>query len=364
MTTDTVGGVWQYSIDLASGLQEHGIQVMLAVLGPVPMPDQQAVADELDVEVLLTNLPLDWTAKSGAEVEQTGRTLSSLADHVNAEIVHLNSPALASSASFSVPVVGVCHSCVSTWWQTLRTNTLPPEFIWQSDLTRRGYRAADILLAPTFAFADATAQFYHLPEVPLVVRNGRRACRKETSTTLAPFAFTAGRLWDEGKNIAAIDRAASRTQVPVLAAGSSRGPNGAYADFRHLQVLGRLTDLEMKRHLDARPVFISAARYEPFGLAVLEAAQSGCALVLSDIPSFRELWDDVAVFVDPDDDVSLALTLDALMHTPKWRCTLGEKAQARAATYSVDAMTAGVMAAYRSLPGPKSLRSSREEAIA
>ena len=39
------------------------------------------------------------------------------------------------------------------------------------------------------------------------------------------------------------------------------------------------------------------ARYEPFGLAVLEAAQAGMRLVLSDIPSFRELWDGAATFV-------------------------------------------------------------------
>ena len=39
------------------------------------------------------------------------------------------------------------------------------------------------------------------------------------------------------------------------------------------------------------------ALYEPFGLAVLEAAQAGCALVLSDIPTFRELWDGAALFV-------------------------------------------------------------------
>ena len=46
-------------------------------------------------------------------------------------------------------------------------------------------------------------------------------------------------------------------------------------------------------------VFVSPALYEPFGLAVLEAAQAGCALVLSDIPTFRELWDGVALFVAP-----------------------------------------------------------------
>jgi hypothetical protein len=38
---------------------------------------------------------------------------------------------------------------------------------------------------------------------------------------------------------------------------------------------------------------------EPFGLAVLEAAQAGCPLVLSDLPGFRELWDGAALFRRP-----------------------------------------------------------------
>jgi glycosyltransferase involved in cell wall biosynthesis len=54
-----------------------------------------------------------------------------------------------------------------------------------------------------------------------------------------------------------------------------------------LDCLGRLDDEEIARELGLRPVFVSLARYEPFGLAVLEAAGAGCALVLSDIESFR-----------------------------------------------------------------------------
>ena len=39
-----------------------------------------------------------------------------------------------------------------------------------------------------------------------------------------------------------------------------------------LDCLGRLDDEEIARELGLRPVFVSLARYEPFGLAVLEAA--------------------------------------------------------------------------------------------
>ena len=36
MTADTVGGVWQYALDLARGLSEAGASTILAVLGPAP----------------------------------------------------------------------------------------------------------------------------------------------------------------------------------------------------------------------------------------------------------------------------------------------------------------------------------------
>ena len=64
---------------------------------------------------------------------------------------------------------------------------------------------------------------------------------------------------------------------------------------------------------DIRPWFARAgiyalpAVYEPFGLSVLEAALSGCALVLGDIPSLREIWGDAALFVPPSDHEALAL---------------------------------------------------------
>src|SRR5262249_40439508 len=52
-------------------------------------------------------------------------------------------------------------------------------------------------------------------------------------------------------------------------------------------------------------IYAATSQYEPFGLAPLEAALSRCALVASDIPSFRELWDGAAVFFADNDAASL-----------------------------------------------------------
>ena len=118
-------------------------------------------------------------------------------------------------------------------------------------------------------------------------------CAQRRGAALRDFAFTAGRLWDEGKNIATLDRAAACLGIPFQAAGPLVGPNGQRVALAHLHPLGAIDERTLADYLSARPVFVSAARYEPFGLAVLEAALAGCPLVLADIPTFRELWDGV-----------------------------------------------------------------------
>src|SRR3954447_17717390 len=54
MTADAVGGVWHYALDLAEGLERHGVAIALAVLGPAPTPGQRAAAARSGVTLLDT----------------------------------------------------------------------------------------------------------------------------------------------------------------------------------------------------------------------------------------------------------------------------------------------------------------------
>ncbi len=363
MTADAVGGVWSYALDLAHGLGAHGVEVVLAVLGPPPSADQEAAAAVLPgLRLLASPLPLDWLAEGPEAVEAAGHAVAHMAVEWGASLVHLNSPALAAGLRFPLPVVGVCHSCLATWWRTVRGGPMPAEFAWRSELVARGYAAVDALVAPTAAFAMATAEAHGLPGLPLTVHNGRRAMASASGDVMAAFAFTAGRLWDEGKNLPVLDRAAARLPVPVLAAGPVQGPNGARVQFRHLRALGRLSEAEIADWLRQRPVFVSAARYEPFGLAVLEAAQAGCALVLSDIPTFRELWDGAAEFVPPEDDVAIAASIRRMLHDRERRARFGVAARERARRYSAGAMAASVFEIYRRILRDAGMPAGREVA--
>jgi glycosyltransferase involved in cell wall biosynthesis len=150
-----------------------------------------------------------------------------------------------------------------------------------------------------------------------------------------------GRFWDAAKNLAALDAAADGLAWPVIVAGDlGDGPRPANAESTGVLDPSRLAELRRQAAVYAAP-----ALYEPFGLGILEAALDRCALVLGDIPSLRELWQDAAVFVDPRDPDALRRALEELMDDADRREDLSARAHRRAGAYPIDA-TAG---AYRRL---------------
>lgn len=350
MTADAVGGVWHYACDLSAALTAQGIDMVLAVLGPAPSPSQAALAQRAGVRLVETSLPLDWLADGPEAIRAAAVAIRDLAADVGADLAHLNSPTLA-SVPYPCPVLTVAHGCVGTWWDAVENGPLPEEFDPLAALIGEGLRAADMVVAPSAAHARAVARRYGVH--PQVVHNGRDL-PGPTGTATAPHAFTAGRLWDRAKDIATLDRAAARLDVPVVAAGALAGPQGEQIVLHHLCPLGPLPANAVAEALAARPIFASPARFEPFGLAVLEAAAAGCPLVLSDIETFRELWHGAARFVAPGDDAALAEAIAGLALDPEGRRAMGDAAALRARRYTADAMTQGTLALYRTLaPAPQ-----------
>lgn len=348
MTVDAVGGVWQYAAELSAALVPLGYEVILVLLGPAASTAQRRqVAGMKGVRLIETGLALDWMASAAAEVLHTATAVAALAGSLEVDLVQLNQPALA-AATFAMPVVAVAHSCVGTWWRAAGTGPEPASFAWQTGLMRQGLRCADCIVCPSRAFAASIAARYDLPVLPVTVHNGRTPSASPSAKRY-DGAFTAGRLWDAGKNAAMLDRAAAMLVVPFTAAGPLAGPNGEAARFTHLHTLGLVDDTAVGEWLAARPVFVSAARYEPFGLAVLEAAQAGCPLVLADIATFRELWDGAAFFVGSDDAAGFAAAITATIAGPELRRARGDAARRHAERYTPARMAKGMDAIYASV---------------
>jgi glycosyltransferase involved in cell wall biosynthesis len=86
----------------------------------------------------------------------------------------------------------------------------------------------------------------------------------------------------------------------------------------------------LAEYQSAASIYVAPALYEPFGLTVLEAALSGCALVLSDIPSFRENWSGAALLIPTNDQDQWCTTLNHLINERDARLALARLAQRRA----------------------------------
>ena len=341
MTTDRVGGVWTYATDIVAGLADRGIDVTLAILGP---SQGDTPPSHPRVAIIDTGLPLDWLVPNAETLAQTSHALAGFARQSGADLIHLNSAGYA-TAGFDAPVVAVCHSCLGTWWDAVRGGDVPPDFGWRTAALGAAYAACDRLVAPSEAFAAATTSRYGVR--PAVVHNGRAATG--LAAAKQPFVLTSGRLWDAGKNVQALDAAAALMRGEVRAAGSLHGPDGTTCTLRAATALGQLSPAALAADLARAAIFASAALYEPFGLGVLEAAQAGCALVLSDIPTFRELWSGAAIFVPARDPDVIAATLDSLLASPIEAARLGQLALDRARRFTVDAMVQGTIAVYANL---------------
>jgi len=345
MTADTVGGVWTYALELARALGDHGVRVELATMGaPLDAAQREAVCRLANVRVHESGYRLEWMDEPWDDVRRAGEWLLHLERELRPDVVHLNGYVHAALPWCAATVV-VGHSCVLSWWEAVKGERAPPAWARYRREVARGLAAANVVVAPSRAMLDALQAHYGpLPRVA-VVYNGRDA-RAFPPAAKERFVFSAGRLWDEAKNVRALADVAPRLPWPVYVAGEERHPSGERAPVGGARALGRLAAPELAGWLGRAAVYALPARYEPFGLSALEAALAGCALVLGDIPSLREVWGDAAVFVPPDSPGDLTRALRELIDDDRRRELFAARARRRARRYTRRRMAAGYLSAY------------------
>lgn len=325
MTADAVGGVWTYCVELAHALDA---QVHLATMGRRLSADQRAEASVF-ASVHESDFPLEWQDDPWEGVDAAGDWLLALERELAPDVVHLNGYAHA-VLPWRAPVVVVAHSDVVSWFRAVQGTDAPAAWDEYRRRVEAGLRAAHRVVAPTAAVADDLRASYGFSGAA-VVPNCRRASLVAPGTK-RPLVLAAGRVWDAAKGIDALCRVAPALDAQVLVAGEGASPG--------VQALGPLTFPELAEHLAQAAVFAAPARYEPFGLGILEAGLAGCALVLGDLASLREVWGEAATYVH--DDASLLAALTAALEDP----SRGAAARRRALTYSPERTARGYHEVY------------------
>ena len=350
MTTDSIGGVFVYSVELVRELSTRGHQVTLAVLGGA-LSGAQAQAVQGIHGLQVEELPgaLEWMDDPWQDVAANGDALLRLAQRLEPDCVHLNE--LAHGAlPWPAPVVVVGHSCVQSWWRAVHGEPAPAKYDHYREVARASLAAASCVIAPSAAQLQELARHYGPLPHGRVIPNGIDASAFRPQPK-QPMILSAGRLWDKAKNAALLARVAPRLRWPVLMAGVTQAPDGGATTLAadNCRTLGLLTRSELGDVMGRAAIYALPARYEPFGLSVLEAAVSGCALVLGRVPSLVEHWTGAACFVEPDDPVELQHTLETLIVSPE-RCEQwAGQALARSQAFSAERMGTAYEQLYRDL---------------
>ncbi len=331
MSVDAVGGVWRYAMELASALPRREYRIVFAVLGPRPAREQEREARQHG-DVVWVDQPLDWMASGPEQLSNVGPALSSLAEECGADLFHLNLPSQAACLNTRLPIVTVAHSCLPTWWSAVRKTRLAKEWRWHLQINRDGFDASNAVVAPSASHAGAVAHCYGRIDGLEVVHNAIAASLNHEPRE--PMIFAAGRWWDEGKNGKVLVAAAPLVEWPVVMAGAVAGPDGQWLEPGGARMSGPIAHDQVLDQMRRAQIVVSPSIYEPFGLAALEGASCGAALLLSDIPTYRELWDGAAAFFDPSDPEDLAAKAGSLIGDPQLRSALASKAFARSRTFT------------------------------
>jgi len=317
ITSDTVGGVWTHTQELVSGLVRAGHQITLVSFGKLPLPHQTAwmkVLPRLDYRP--TEYRLEWMEVADRDIEESRRYLELLVREVRPDVLHFSQYCYGDLPA-DLPRIVVAHSDVVSWWAAVH-GCEPQETPWMRRYRQhviKGLQAADSVVAPSRWMLDAVCKHYVHPRQETVIYNGRTPALFNPHSPKEDFILSVGRIWDEGKHISLLLKRELPGQICIVGWEQEPGREGKETTLNardNVRLLGPKAQSELKDIYAAAAVYVATSRYEPFGLSPLEAALSGCALVMNDNPAFRELWGDAALYFERDNADDLALRLSEL----------------------------------------------------
>lgn len=362
VTADTVGGVWTYTRELVSGLVRQGWHVVLVSFGGLPTAGQTRWMEGLhNLDYRPTAFKLEWMPESMDDLQASAEFLEGVAEETRPDLLHINQ-FYYGALRYPAPRVVVAHSDVVSWWVAVHGCEPPdsPWMRWYRRIVRHGLESATAVVTPSQWMMEQIRCDYLQPPLPSVIYNGRTPSLFRPYQAKENLVTTVGRLWDAGKNAAILLQ--EHMPWPVCIVGSAKEPG---KDERvqepagrkaNVQFLPQQSEEQLSGLLSRTAVYAAVSRYEPFGLAPVEAALSGCAVVASHIDSFRELWGSSAIFFRNNNPGSLRQALADLAEDSDFLVSCAKRAYDHARRrFTAERMVRQYMTLYRDLVPQKAL---------
>jgi glycogen synthase len=265
-----------------------------------------------------------------------------------------------------VPRVVMAHGDLVTWGLAVQGHTPRPSrwMRWYRDAIVRGIAGADAVVASSAWMLDTIRCCYTPPRRDAVIYPGRNPILFNPYIGKDDSVLCVGRLLDAGKQVFLLTQQAQPLSVCIVGAEQTvpvpRVPIRADVKISSGQssvaIRGPQTEAQLRALYSRASIYAATARYDPLGMAPLEAAFSRCAIVANDIPSFREVWDDAALYFETNSAASLSDALRRLNGDRALCRGYAERAYMRARErFTTKRMIEDYMQLYRSLVSAASI---------
>jgi glycogen(starch) synthase len=327
VTADTMSGVWTYTRELVTGLVTRGVRVTLVSFGEIPLPHQTSWMENLHgLEYRPTAFRLDWMQEGEQDLSDSAAYLTALVKELKPDLLHLNQLCYG-NLPVSTPRVVVAHGDLISWWKTVHGREPKPGrwLEWYRAVVTEGLLKASVVVAPTSWMMDTIHSTYTLPLREAVIHSGRNPIYFNPYVDKDQSVLAVGRIWDAGKQVSLLTQHTHPLPVCIVGADSPVPPPKVpiRADVKldldniRIALRGPQTEAQLRTLYSRAAIYAATSRYEPFGMAALEAAFSRCAIIANDIPSFREIWGDAALYFHANDANSLADMIQRLSDDPE-----------------------------------------------
>lgn len=340
VTGDTLSGSWTYTRELVTGLVTRGVRVTLVTFGEIPLPDQVAWMDHLHgLEYRPTAFRLEWMQEAEQDLAESSAFLAALVRELRPDVLHLNQFCYG-DLPVDTPRIIMAHGDLVTWSHAVRDPVRGPacSLAWYRNTVLRGIAFADAVVAPSAWMLDRITACYGRPRRGEVIYPGRNPIFFNPYVSKDECVLAVGRLIDSSKQVFLLTQQPHPVPVCIVGAEQTvpmprvpiRADVKLALDQTSVAIRGPQTEAQLRALYSRAAMYAATARYEPLSMPALEAAFSRCAIIANDIPSFREIWGDAALYFRTNDASSLAQNIRRLSDDRSLRRAYAELAYTRA----------------------------------
>jgi glycogen(starch) synthase len=360
VTADSLSGSWTYARELVTGLVTRGVRVTLVSFGEIPLPDQTTWMDHLHgLDYRPTAFRLEWMQEAEDDLPESSAFLMALVQELRPDVLHLNQFCYG-NLPVDVPRVVMAHGDMITRAYAVDDRAPRPGAAskWYRNTILRGIEGADAVVAPSEWMLECIRNCYTRPRRDEVIYPGRNPIFFNPYVSKDDCVLAVGRLVDASKQVSLLTQHTHPLPVCIVGAEQTvavpripiRADVKVATEQTTVAIRGPQTEAQLRALYSRASIYAATSRYEPLGMPVLEAAFSRCAIVANDIPSFREVWGDAALYFRTNDAASLADSI-RLLNSDRAMCrAYAELAYTRARErFTTKRMIDDYLELYRSL---------------